>query len=137
MAGKKSVLKQDGVVVLNIDDDPEDLEIFYKAVKTVNPLAKCLLARDAKEALNILRDTIIPDYIFLDIHMPMMDGKTVLAELRQNKKLETVPVVMYSTKINPSETEEYAALGANQFLHKHNDFRGLCNSLENLLKKIA
>lgn len=137
MASKKSVLKNDGIVVLNIDDDPEDLEIFYKAVKTVNPLAKCLLARDAKEALGILRDAIVPDYIFLDIHMPMMDGKTVLAELRQNKKLEAVPVVMYSTRINPNETEEYAALGANQFLHKHNDFQGLCNSLESLLKKIA
>lgn len=137
MASKKSVLKNEGVVVLNIDDDPEDLEIFYKAVKTVNPLAKCLLARDAKEALNILRDAIIPHYIFLDIHMPMMDGKTVLAELRQNKKLEAVPVVMYSTRINPNETEEYAALGANEFLNKHNDFQGLCSSLEMLLKKIA
>ena len=137
MAGKKNALKNEGVVVLNIDDDPEDLEIFYKAVKTVNPLAKCLLARDAKEALSILRDTIVPDYIFLDIHMPMMDGKTVLAELRQNKKLEAVPVVMYSTRINPRETEEYSALGANQFLNKHNDFHGLCTSLETLLKKIA
>ena len=123
--------------MLNIDDDPEDLEIFYKAVKTVNPLAKCFLARDAKEALSILRDAIVPDYIFLDIHMPMMDGKTVLAELRQNKRLEDVPVVMYSTRINPGETEEYAALGANQFLAKHNDFRGLCSSLESLLKKSA
>lgn len=135
--GRKPVLKNEGVIILNIDDDPEDLEIFYKAVKTVNPLAKCLLARDAKEALNILRDAIVPDYIFLDIHMPMMDGKTTLSELRQNKKLETVPVVMYSTRINPDETEEYAALGANQFLNKHNDFRGLCDSLESLLKKTA
>lgn len=136
MANKKSAVKNEGVVVLNIDDDPDDLEVFYKAVKTVNPLAKCLLARDAKEALNILKDTIVPDYIFLDIHMPLMDGKTVLTELRQNRKLETVPVVMYSTRINPRETEEYAALGANQFLNKHNDFRGLCTSLETLLKKI-
>lgn len=136
MISKKSV-KQDVMVILNIDDDPEDLEIFYKAVKTVNPMAKCLLARDAKEALHILRDAIIPDYIFLDIHMPKMDGKTVLAELRQNKKLETVPVVMYSTKIDPNETDEYAALGANQFLNKHNDFRGLCSSLESLLKRTA
>ena len=135
--GRKSVLKNEGLVILNIDDDPEDLEIFYKAVKTVNPLAKCLLARDAKEALNILRDAIVPDYIFLDIHMPRMDGKTTLAELRQNRKLEDVPVVMYSTRIDPSETEEYAALGANQFLNKHNDFRGLCDSLESLLKKTA
>jgi CheY-like chemotaxis protein len=125
------------MVVLNIDDDPEDMEIFYKAVKTVNPLAKCLLARDAKEALHILRDAIIPDYIFLDIQMPMMDGKTVLAELRQNKKLESVPVIMYSTKINPSETDEYSALGATQFLNKHNDFRSLCSALESLLKRIA
>lgn len=125
------------MVILNIDDDPEDLDIFYKAVKTVNPLAKCLLARDAKEALNILRDAIIPDYIFLDINMPMMDGKTVLGELRQNKKLEAVPVIMYSTSINPNETEEYSALGADQFLKKHNDFRGLCNALDSLLKRIA
>jgi CheY-like chemotaxis protein len=125
------------MVILNIDDDTDDLETFYKAVKTVNPLAKCLLAHDAKEALNILRDAIIPDYIFLDIHMPKMDGKTVLTELRQNKKLEMVPVIMYSTKINPGETEEYAALGANQFLKKHNDFRGLCNALESLFKRIA
>jgi CheY-like chemotaxis protein len=136
MAGKRA-LKNEGMVVLNIDDDPEDLEIFYKAVKTVNPLAKCLLARDAKEALHILRDTIVPNYIFLDIHMPTMDGKTVLAELRQNKRLESVPVVMYSTRIDPEETEEYAALGANQFLNKHNDFRGLCDWLETFLKKTA
>ena len=135
--GRKSVVKNEGLIILNIDDDPEDLEIFYRAVKTVNPLAKCLLARDAKEALGILRDAIVPDYIFLDIHMPMMDGKTALAELRQNKRLEDVPVVMYSTRINPAETDEYAALGANQFLNKHNDFRGLCNSLESLLKKTA
>lgn len=133
----KRSLKNEGMVVLNIDDDPEDLEIFYQAVKTVNPLAKCLLARDAKSALHILQDTMIPDYIFLDMHMPMMDGKTVLAELRQIRRLEAVPIVMYSSRIDPDETEEYAALGANGFLNKHNDFRGLCNSLESLLKKYA
>ncbi len=136
MAGRK-VLKNEGIVVLNIDDDPEDLEIFCKAVKTVNPLAKCFLARNAREALNILRDTITPDYIFLDIHMPMMDGKTVLTELRQNKKLAVVPVIMYSTAINPRETEEYAALGATEFLSKQHDFRSLCNALESLLKNLA
>jgi CheY-like chemotaxis protein len=137
MGRKKSVVKNEASVILNIDDDPEDLEIFYKAVKTVNPLTRCLLARNAKEALHILRDTIIPDYIFLDIHMPLMDGKTVLAELRKNKKLEAVPVVMFSTKINPNETEEYAALGANEFLNKHNDFGSLCSSIDSLLKQIA
>lgn len=117
------------MVLLNIDDDQDDLDNFFRAVKTVNPLAKCLLARNAKEALNILKDTLLPDFIFLDIRMPMMDGKTVLAELRKYKRLKSVPVIMYSTSINPREIEEYTALGANQFLHKPIDFQSLCDSL--------
>jgi CheY-like chemotaxis protein len=122
------------MVLLNIDDDPEDLDIFFRAVKTINPLAKCLLARNAREALHILKDTILPDYIFLDIRMPLLDGKTVLRELRKNRKLKSVPVIMYSTTINPGEIEEYADLGANQFLTKCSDFQTLVQSLRGLLK---
>lgn len=122
------------MVLLNIDDDPEDLDIFFRAVKTINPLAKCLLARNAKEAINILRDTLLPDYIFLDIRMPLMDGKIVLAELRRNKKLKSVPVIMYSSTINPSEKDEYTTLGANQFLNKQSNFKSLCDALGSLIK---
>jgi CheY-like chemotaxis protein len=122
------------MVLLNIDDDPEDLDIFFRAVKTINPLAKCLLARNAKEALYILKDALLPDYIFLDIRMPLLDGKAVLTELRKNRKLKSVPVIMYSTTINPNEIEEYTTLGANQFLNKCSDFQGLCNALRGLLK---
>jgi CheY-like chemotaxis protein len=122
------------MVLLNIDDDPEDLDFFFRAVKTINPLAKCLLARNAKEALNILRDTLLPDYIFLDIRMPSLDGKTVLKELRKNRKLKSVPVIMYSSTINPSEVEEYTNLGATQFLNKSNDFKSLCETLRRFLK---
>jgi CheY-like chemotaxis protein len=121
------------MVLLNIDDDPDDLEIFFKAVKTVNPLAKCLLAHNAKEALHILKDKLMPDYIFLDIRMPLMDGKTVLTELRKNKKLKSVPVIMYSTTINPDEIGDYTSLGANRFLNKFNDFRGLCEALKSFI----
>jgi CheY-like chemotaxis protein len=123
------------MVLLNIDDDAEDLDIFFRAVKTVNPLAKCLLARNAREALHILKDKLMPDFIFLDIRMPLMDGKTVLTELRKNKKLRSVPVIMYSTTINPNEIGEYASLGANQFLNKFSDFQGLVEALRAFLVK--
>lgn len=122
------------MVVLNIDDDPEDLDFFYTAVKTINPLAKCLLARNAREALSILKDTLLPDYIFLDIRMPAMDGKTVLSELRKNKKLRSVPVIMYSGSINTSEIEVYKSMGANFFLNKFNDLQSLCEGLKGLLR---
>jgi CheY-like chemotaxis protein len=121
------------MVLLNIDDDPEDLDIFFRAVKTINPLAKCLLAKNAREALNFLKDTLLPDFIFLDIRMPVLDGKTVLEELRKNKKLKSVPVIMYSTTIRQRDIEEYTSLGANQFLNKSGDFQGLCESLKSVL----
>jgi CheY-like chemotaxis protein len=123
------------MVLLNIDDDADDLDFFFRAVKTVNPFAKCLLARNAKEALHLLKDKLMPDYIFLDIRMPLMDGKAVLTELRKNKKLRSVPVIMYSTTINPKEVDEYAELGANQFLNKFSDFQGLCDALRSFLWK--
>jgi CheY-like chemotaxis protein len=122
------------MIVLNIDDDQDDLDNFYAAVKTINPLAKCLLARNAKEALNIVKDTLLPDYIFLDIRMPSMDGKTVLGELRKNKRLRSVPVIMYSGSINPNEIDTYKSMGANFFLNKYNDFQSLCEGLKSLLR---
>lgn len=121
------------MVLLNIDDDQEDLDIFFKATKTVNPLAKCLLAKNAREALHILKDTVLPDYIFLDIRMPALDGKTVLSELRKNKRLKSVPVIMYSGSINPQDVEEYRNLGANQFLNKPSNFQSLCESIRNII----
>ncbi len=123
-----------GMVLLNIDDDPDDLDFFFRAVKTINPLAKCLLAKNAKEALHILKDTLLPDYIFLDIRMPMLDGKAVLAELRKNRRLRSVPVIMYSGSILNSEIEEYKNLGANQFLPKAANFQALVESLKQIIK---
>jgi CheY-like chemotaxis protein len=127
-------LNNSGMVLLNIDDDPEDLDFFFRAVKTINPFAKCLLARNAKEALHILKDTLLPDYIFLDIRMPMLDGKSVLTELRKNRKLRSVPVIMYSGSIMNSEMEEYKTLGATQFLPKPSNFQSLVESLKQIMK---
>jgi CheY-like chemotaxis protein len=127
-------LNNSGMVLLNIDDDPEDLDFFFRAVKTINPFAKCLLARNAKEALHILKDTLLPDYIFLDIRMPMLDGKSVLTELRKNRKLRSVPVIMYSGSIMNSEMEEYKTLGATQFLPKPSNFQSLVESLKQIIK---
>jgi CheY-like chemotaxis protein len=77
----------------------------------------------------------MPDYIFLDVRMPLMDGKAVLTELRKNKKLRSVPVIMYSTTVNPQEIGEYESLGANQVLNKFTDFKGLCDALRTFLLK--
>jgi CheY-like chemotaxis protein len=120
------------MTILNIDDDNEDLMVFHDAVKTVNPLAKCFLAKNSQEAINLLQHSINPDFIFLDIHMPLMDGRAALKEIRKIKRLASVPVIIYSTVIHESEKENFKEWGANQFIKKQNNFSGLCDELRKL-----
>jgi CheY-like chemotaxis protein len=120
------------MTILNIDDDNEDLMVFHDAVKTVNPLAKCFLAKNSEEAVSLLQHSIDPDFIFLDIHMPKMDGRAALKEIRKIKRLASVPVIIYSTVIYDSEKENFKEWGATEFIKKQNNFSGLCDELRKL-----
>jgi CheY-like chemotaxis protein len=122
------------MVILYVDDDPEDIEIFIEAVKECDGSTECLVARNGKKAMDILHADLLPDFIFLDINMPVINGKAILTEIRKNKKFNTIPVVMYSTTINPAEIEEYKKMGANHFLIKHNHFQDLCDAVSTILR---
>jgi CheY-like chemotaxis protein len=121
------------MVILYVDDDPEDIEIFIEGVKEVDGTIRCLIAQNGQQALDILQADLVPDYIFLDINMPVINGKALLAEIRKDKRFMSIPVVMYSTSIDPVELEEYKKMGANHFLVKHNHFQDLCDGLKAIL----
>jgi CheY-like chemotaxis protein len=85
------------------------------------------------EALKILqRDQLLPDYIFLDINMPFMNGQKCLTELKSNPVYSKIPVVMYSTTSNEQQIEECRILGAS-FLTKPNSFSELLRVLRPIL----
>ena len=69
------------MIVLCIDDDPDDTDFFCEALRTVSPDSQCLVANDGLTALKTLRTDCLPDIIFLDINMPRMDGFGFLNEL--------------------------------------------------------
>jgi CheY-like chemotaxis protein len=120
------------MIILNIDDDNEDLMVFHDAVKTVNPLAKCFLAKNSKEAIDLLQHSINPDFIFLDIHMPLMDGRAALKEIRKIKRLASVRVIIYSTVIYANEIADFKEWGANEFIRKQDSFAALCDELRKI-----
>jgi CheY-like chemotaxis protein len=122
------------MIVLYVDDDPEDIEIFIEAIKENNSSVNCLIARNGKQAMDILDSDLLPNFIFLDINMPVINGKVILTEIRKNKKFNGIPVVMYSTTIDPVEIEEYKKMGADHFLIKHNHFQDLCDALASILR---
>jgi CheY-like chemotaxis protein len=63
-----------------------------------------------------------PDIIFLDINMPCVDGKQCLKEIRNNKELDKVPVVMFSTSNHEKDIEETFKNGANLYVSKPSFF---------------
>ena len=64
-----------------VDDDSDDRDFFSRALNKIDSSAECLFAVNGEDALKILRNGIkrLPDFIFLDLNMPRMDGKTCLS----------------------------------------------------------
>lgn len=123
------------MIILNVDDDEEDIEIFCDAIREIDPSIICLVAKSAEEALKILNsDLDLPEYIFLDINMPKVDGNTCLAQIKKDKRLNRIPVIMYSTHTRKSDIETYKALNAG-FLVKQNSFYELVTELKKVLAR--
>jgi CheY-like chemotaxis protein len=123
--------------ILYADDDKDDCELVVEALEAIDPKIKCTMASDGSHALQLLqRDTELPDYIFLDVNMPVMDGKHCLLELKKDKRLKNIPVVIYSTTQDKEEIHELYAMGADAFVRKPNNFTDLCVSLLEVLTKL-
>jgi CheY-like chemotaxis protein len=107
--------------ILYIDDDAEDREFFNDVIQGIDPLFVCRTAADGEQGLKELQEFIIlPDFIFLDVNMPVMNGKEFLAEIKQIPRLRSIPVIMYSTTSDAAEGLKYLELGAYQVLKKPN-----------------
>jgi CheY-like chemotaxis protein len=123
------------MTILYADDDHDDRDLVFEAFNQIDPSIFCLVASDGKEALDILnRSRDLPDYIFLDINMPIMDGKRCLEELKKNKRFRNIPVVIYSTTKDKQEISQLYDLGASSFIHKPDNFNELCNTLDGFIK---
>ena len=119
--------------ILYIDDDPEDLEMFHEAVRSVDPSIQYLSATSGEEAFEWLNTSgILPNHIILDINMPGMDGKVCLKEIRKDRKFDPINVVMYSTNSFPKDVEQIQSLGAS-FVRKANSFNDLCMLIQKLV----
>jgi len=110
-------MKASRTVVL-IDDDHDDYEIFSMALTEADPAVKCIYFDSAKEAFTRLTEENhpLPDYVFLDLNMPGMNGLQFLEQIKQSS-ISHLPVVIYSTSILPSHRDRINELGvANSFV---------------------
>lgn len=123
------------VSIFIIDDDLDDAEIFIEAMNVIDASIKCDLAKNGEDALRKLKNPEIktPEIIFLDLNMPLMDGRQLLKELKKSPELSKIPVAIYTTSSSKSDMEETKKLGASHFITKPSEFNQLCSAISVVL----
>ena len=102
---------------LLITDDPDDHQAFSEAFAEVSEETIVLIVLDSQKALEMLRAKKHgPDFIFLDLNMPLMSGRECLVEIKKRPHLAHVPVIIYSTSASRRDITETKELGASSFI---------------------
>ena len=124
------------MIALYIDDDLEDTEIFHEAIASLDPDVIFYTASDGQEGFKVLEQiAVVPDFIFLDVNMPRMNGKEFLTQIKQRVMFRSIPVIMYSTTSHAEEISAYKELGAQEFIKKPDSFGALQKTLRRFLPK--
>ena len=126
--------KKEPVKVVLADDDKDDQEIFEDALNETSIPAELKTVDNGQELIDHLKDPAEPnpDIIFVDINMPLKDGKEVLAEIKSDETLKDIPTVVISTSDHPKDIEDTFNAGANLYVRKPFSF----GSLIIILKKV-
>lgn len=104
--------------VLIVDDSSSMRAIVKKIIKASGfNVGEYLEAADGKEALKVLTDEWV-DIVLSDINMPNMDGMELIAEMKRDELLKSIPVVMVTTEGSEKRVQDAIDLGASGYVKK-------------------
>jgi two-component system response regulator len=110
--------------VLLVDDDEGDLLMIQEALDSGTAAHEIHVVHDGQEALDFLRrqgryaDAPRPDLVLLDLNMPRMDGRQVLAAVKVDQELRKIPIVVLTTSRAPADIASSYDLHANAYVTK-------------------
>jgi CheY-like chemotaxis protein len=115
-----------------VDDDIDDQEFFIEALTGIENAHLFGIANNGIEALKSLENAkSLPDYIFLDFNMPVMNGIDCLVNMQKLTITKDIPVVMLSGAFEQAELSR--KLGAKGFIKKSTDIAVLRKELQGIL----
>jgi chemotaxis family two-component system response regulator Rcp1 len=112
------------IEVLLVEDSPGDVRLTQEAFRDANMTIRLHVATDGVQAMAFLRHegTHVhaprPDLILLDLNLPKMDGREVLAHIKADEDLKTIPTVILTTSDAESDIVKSYELQANCYLSK-------------------
>jgi two-component system, chemotaxis family, response regulator Rcp1 len=111
------------IEILLVEDNPGDVRLTMEALRESQVNNHLYVARDGVEALSFLREDKAagqagPDLILLDLNLPRKDGREVLAEIKADPALRSIPVVVLTTSHAEQDVLRSYELQANCYITK-------------------
>jgi len=116
------------VEILLVEDNPGDVRLTREALKegkvwnNLNVAADGVLALEFLQREGLFADSPMPDLIFLDLNLPRMDGRELLAKIKADPRLRRIPVVILTTSKAEEDILKTYDLHANCYITKPVDF---------------
>lgn len=120
-------------IIFYLDDDTEDLDYFKEVGEDLGH-SVYLFAEGHDMLEELRRQEIIPDVIFLDVHMPILNGEEILILLKNSTAWKSIPAVMISGAYPKKLIKYFSDAGAAHLLKKTGT--NLKSGIENALAEI-
>jgi len=120
------------------DDDEDDRDFFEEVIENIDSEIEFKSFNDGSDLLSFLKSSTdtIPNFIFLDLNMPLMGGEKCLLKIREIDKLIDVPIILYSTFIDRYKINLLKESGATLYLKKPNSFKKLTIAILECMEKV-
>lgn len=126
------------VDILLVEDNAGDVRLTREVLKDSKVRNNLIVATNGQEALDCLRKkgkyvgTVRPDLILLDLNLPVMDGREVLAQIKDDPELKRIPVVILTTSKAEEDILKTYNLHANCYVTKPVDLEQFCRVVKSL-----
>ena len=125
-------MEEQAPYIFLVDDDQDDRDLFTDAL---NELTIKSVVKTFNNGVDLMADLLdrekkLPDIIFLDLNMPLMNGEECLADIRREPELYAIPIVIYSTFFDKYKVTLLQEKGADRYLQKPKSFNQLKSSIE-------
>jgi chemotaxis family two-component system response regulator Rcp1 len=125
--------------VLLIEDNAADVRMVLEGLKGTLPEVKLVITRDGEEAIRFLRkegeyrSARRPDLILLDLRLPKKNGFEVLREIKEDRAIADIPVVIHTSSEADTDIQRAYALHANSYINKARQLDDLTTTMQALV----
>ncbi len=125
--------------VLLVEDDPADEFMLRSSLESTNHKINVFSVHDGAQALNFLRyktmnvDFPRPDFILLDLSIPKRDGLHVLKEIKRDREIQVIPVIVLTNGINAQEMDTVYRNHAAGYISKTSDYQTFQDKITTLI----